>query len=595
MSPLPAVNSDDRQDQQPALHGVESSIAGQKWIGLSAEQDRMAYAISEQTGLPHLLSRVLARQGNTPESAVTYLEPTVRSQIGDPMSLKDMEKAVSRFLQAVRQRERIAIFADYDVDGGCSAALISDWLGHSGIGATLYVPDRVKEGFGPNVAAMKRLASEHDLIICVDCGTSAIEPIKAADGADVIVIDHHVGDAELPPAFAVVNPNRQDETSEFVNMCAAGVVFLFLMAVNRADGRHRKDLPDLKQMLDLVALATVADVSPLVGLNRALVRVGIEVISQRRRPGLRALHDLTGIRSPPNSGHIAFALAPRINAGGRIGQSDIGARLLATSKLEEAERLARELNELNVVRREMVESAFTEALAQADRRGLEAPLVWAAGKGWHPGIVGIVAARLCETANRPAVAISLSDGKGRGSARSIKGVSIGTAVVRCRDEGLLLNGGGHNMAAGLEVEEPLLEAAMERIGQMLEVQGTAVDAPRVVQIDGELQPQAATVHLIEQLEQAGPFGSGAPHPRVVMPFQRIVYRRPVGDDHLQLTIKSDAGHRMDCIAFRVMNKPLGKTLNDRNIGQVHLMGRLEVDHYRGRATPKLHVDDAALA
>ena len=409
------------------------------------------------------------------------------------------------------------------------------------------------------------------------------------------MLDHHVGDATLPPAHAVVNPNRQDETSELVQLCAAGVVFMFLVALNRKLRPRREDLPDLMQMLDLVALATVADVSPMTGLNRAFVRNGVKIMRNRKRPGLRALFDVCGIATAPNYGHLGFVLGPRINAGGRIGRADLGARLLATDSIDDAEELAAELDRLNRKRRELVEIAYGEAMQQVEERRMSSPLVWAAGTGWHPGIVGIVASRLCDLTNRPAIAVSLSGAVGKGSARSVPGIDIGSAVMRCREEGLLTQGGGHRMAAGLQVEPANLETAMDRLCALLEAQGQELHAPREAPVDGEIQPEAATVELIEALEAAGPFGSGAPHPRIVLPFQHIVFRRVVGDGHLQLTMQGASGSKLNAIAFRAMKGPLGSFLESRANGAVHLMGRLEIDNYRGRVSPKLHVEDAAPA
>ncbi len=579
---------------RPAAHrGVEKSVTGRRWVGLAPEHDRLAMAIAERTGLPDLVSRVLARQGVTPDSTQDYLNPRLRDLMPDPSTLKDLDKAVDRFADAVENRERIAIFADYDVDGGSSAALLIDWLRRSGMSATLYVPDRVDEGFGPNVHAMTELAKGHDLIICVDCGTSAFQPIGAVGNVDVLVLDHHVGDATLPPAHAVVNPNRQDESSELVQLCAAGVVFMFLVALNRKLRPRRNDLPDLMQMLDLVALATVADVSPMTGLNRAFVRNGVKIMRNRKRPGLRALFDICGIATAPNYGHLGFVLGPRINAGGRIGQADLGARLLATDSVDDAQDLAAALDRLNRERRELVEIAYDEAMKQLEERGMSSPLVWAAGTGWHPGIVGIVASRLSDLTNRPAIAVSISGAVGRGSARSVPGIDIGSAVMRCREEGLLTQGGGHRMAAGLQLESARLEPAMERLCDLLKAQGQELHAPRETLIDGEIQPEAATVELIESLEAAGPFGSGAPHPRIVLPFQNIVFRRVVGDGHLQLTMEGASGSKLNAIAFRAMKGPLGSFLESRVNGIVHIMGRLEIDNYRGRVLPKLHVEDAA--
>ncbi len=592
---IPLAQAAGRQAEQGAFRGVECSVGGRKWIGLSPSVDRISRAIAERTDLPDLVCRVLARQGAGPDTAEAFLDPKIRNLMPDPSSLKDLDRAVSRFVDALGNRQKIAIFADYDVDGGSSAALLIDWMRQIGATATLYVPDRIREGFGPNVPAMRRLAETHSLIICVDCGSSAFDSIEAVHGTDVIVLDHHVSDPELPPAFAVVNPNRQDESSELVYLCAAGVVFMFLVAVNRALRPTREDLPDLMQMLDLVALATVADVSPMLGLNRALVRNGLLVMRKRGRPGLRALADIAGISSPPNSRHLGFVFGPRINAGGRIGDSDLGARLLATDDDDDAEVLARALDSLNRERRQMVEFASTQAREQVEQRGLDSPLVWAASEHWHPGIVGIVASHISELANRPAIAIGFADGIGKGSARSIPGVDIGSAIVRCRDEGLLARGGGHKMAAGLEVAEDRLDTAMERIAQLLELQEPALDAPRSVRVDGEIQAEAATLDLIEALENAGPYGAGAPHPRVVLPFQQIAYRRVVGNGHLQLSIQGNSKSRLAAIAFGVMDGRLGKFLEGCGSRPVHVLGRLEADDYRGRVTPKLQVEDAAPA
>ncbi len=592
---IPPARAAASQAEGGAFRGVERSIGGRKWIGLSPEEDRLSRAISERSDLPDLVCRVLARQGVGPDTAEAFLEPKIRNLMPDPSSLKDLDQAVSRFVSAIGGGEKIAIFADYDVDGGASAALLIDWMRQLGTTATLYVPDRIREGFGPNVPAMRQLAESHSLIICVDCGSSAVDAIEAAAGADVIVLDHHVSDPVLPPALAVVNPNRQDESSELVYLCAAGVVFMFLVAVNRALRPTRQGLPDLMQMLDLVALATVADVSPMQGLNRAMIRNGLLVMRRRGRPGLRALADIAGINSPPNTRHLGFMFGPRINAGGRIGDPSIGARLLATDDDDEAMELAQALDALNRERQQMVKFASAQARQQVEERELDMPLVWAASEDWHPGIVGIVASHISELANRPAIAIGLDGGIGKGSARSIPGLDIGSAIVRCRDEGLLTRGGGHKMAAGLEVEEDRLDTAMKRIAQLLELQDPALDSPRTVRVDGEIQAEAATLDLIEALESAGPYGAGSPPPSVVLPFQHIVYPQVVGDMHLRFSLQGQSKSRLAAIAFGVMDKELGIFLRERGSQPVHVLGRLEANEYRGRITPQLRVEDAAPA
>ena len=380
----------------------------------------------QETGLPRALCQVLARRGVDSGEAQAFLTPQLRDLLPDPRGLKDMQVAAARFLKAAQSSERIAIFADYDVDGGSSAALLIDWLRQLGHAVTLYVPDRIDEGYGPNVPAMEMLADANDLIVCVDCGTLSHEPIAAAKGADVIVLDHHLGGETLPDALAVVNPNRQDESGDLGYLCAAGVVFLMLVEVRR-QMREAGNLPepDLMAMLDLVALATVADVAPLIGVNRALVRQGLKIMARRMRPGLVALADVARMDTAPSSHHLGFVLGPRVNAGGRIGKADLGARLLSTSSADEAAAIAEKLDKLNGERHEIEAAVRAAAMAQAEDRGLVAPLVWAAAAGWHPGVVGIVAARLKEAANRPAVVIGLEDGIGKGSGRSVAGVDLG--------------------------------------------------------------------------------------------------------------------------------------------------------------------------
>ena len=578
-----------------AFLGVESSATGRRWVGLAAAQDRHALAIAQQTGLPETLARTLARRGVAVQDAALFLAPSMRDLMPDPSVFRDMDRAAERIHAAVKCRQKIAIFADYDVDGGSSAALLIDWLRQLGRTATLYVPDRIEEGYGPNEAAMAALAAVHDLIICVDCGTLAHDPIAAASGADVIVLDHHLGGETLPPALAVVNPNRQDEEGEFGYLCAAGVVFLTLVAVNRLMRSDGQTPPDLINMLDLVALATVADVAPLTGLNRALVRQGLKVMARRQRPGIAALSDVARLSTAPNTYHLGFVLGPRVNAGGRIGKANLGARLLSCTDPQEASALADQLDLLNGERREIEAQVRLQALEQAEARGLDAPLVWAAGAGWHPGVVGIVAARLKEASNRPAVVIGLDGGIGKGSGRSVTGIDLGAAIAVCTREGLLLKGGGHKMAAGLTVAEDKLEAAMARLSDLLAKQGSGDIGPRDLLLDGTIQPGAVTCELIEQLETAGPFGAGAPAPRFALPAQRIAFAKRAGENHLRLTAQDANGGRIDAIAFGAFDGPIGPLIEDHKGRLFHLAGRLEIDDWGGRRRAKLRLEDAAQA
>lgn len=578
---------------RPAFLGVERSLTDRRWIGPDAVQERRAQAIEQQTRLPIALCQILARCDVEPDKAEKYLQPKLRDLMPDPSTLIDLDKAVQRFILALDNRERIAILADYDVDGACSLAQIMWWLRNVGQVATSYVPDRKMEGFGPNRKAMKSLAKDHDLIICVDCGTSAHEAIAAAEGADVIVLDHHAGEETLPPAFAVVNPNRQDENSELVYLCAAGVVFMFLVALNR-EVKKRGTMPcDLIAMLDLVALATVADVSPLIGLNRAFVRSGLAVMRDRKRPGIRELADVSRLNTPPTSYHLGFVLGPRINAGGRIGTADLGARLLSTDDPNEARQLARKLDTLNSQRRNMVNHAVSEAFEQINKITSESPLVWAASKDWHPGIVGIVAARLMEERRLPAVVIAIGEKTSKGSARSIPGINIGSAVMRCKNEGLFLTGGGHKMAAGLEVCTGKLDVAMARLSEILTHTGKVPKPVAGYRVDGMIQPEAITVEFIETIEKAGPYGSSKPAPKFVLPNMQIAFRRWTADKrHLILKLRSETERIVDAILFGADQSKLGEFLDQCGQIPVHIVGQLQVDHFMGQPNTKVHILDA---
>ncbi len=575
--------------------GVDGSLTGRRWVGPSAEADRLALAMTQASGLPDALCRTLVRRGVAPEAATAHLAPVLRDLLPDPSRLRDMGPAADRLLQAVRRGERIAVFADYDVDGAASAALLTGWLAAMGRSATLYVPDRIDEGYGPNEPAMARLAADHHLIVCVDCGTLSHGPVAAARGADVIVLDHHLATPDLPAALAVVNPNRQDEDGALGHLCAAAVVFLALVEANRRLRRDGVEGPDLMAMLDLVALATVADVAPLTGVNRALVRQGLAVMARRRRAGLVALAEVSRLDRPASTHTLGFLFGPRINAGGRIGAADLGARLLSATCPHEAAALAQRLDALNDERREIEARVRAAALAQAEARGLDGPLVWAADPGWHPGVVGIVAARLKEATNRPAVVIGLDGDIGKGSGRSVAGVDLGAAVHRVAAEGLLIRGGGHRMAAGLTVARDRLEPAMERLGELLARQGAGLAGPSDLELDGLLMAGAVTRELAEQIETAGPFGAGAPAPRFALGDQRIGQVRRVGETHLKVSLGDGTGRWLDAICFGAFEGPLGPALAAHGGRAVHVAGRIETNHYRGTTRVQLRLDDAAFS
>ena len=572
--------------------GIEQSLTNRRWVGPDGTADRLAEGLAQRTGLPLAVARVLAERGVEAEGAEGFLTPRLRDLLPDPLSLRDMGVAADRLVAAAVKGERIAIFADYDVDGGSSAALLLDWLRGQGRDATLYIPDRIDEGYGPNAPAMAALAASHDLIVCVDCGTLSHDALAAAAGTDIIVLDHHLGGETLPPALAVVNPNRADEDGSLGHLCAAGVVFLTLVQAGRVLRAQGRPEPDLMAMLDLVALATVADVAPLVGVNRAFVRQGLAIMARRKRPGLVALSDVARLDGPPSAFHLGFLLGPRINAGGRVGRADLGALCLSCRDPREAGRLAAELDMLNRDRRAIEAAVRDEALAQVEARG-DARLSWAAGPGWHPGVVGIVAARVKEATDLPSVVIGVENGIGKGSARSVPGVDLGRAIHRLADEGLLIKGGGHMMAAGLTVAEAMIPAAMARLSDLIAADLAQRTGARDLRISGLMECTGATPQMYRRLEDAGPFGQAAPAPRFAFADQLIDSAATMGDNHLRLSFRSAGGPALEAVAWGAMNGPLGPALIGARGRRFHLAGKLDLSTWNGRERLRLRLEDAA--
>ncbi len=587
--------------------GVEQSATGLKWIDrLGQREANIALAMAQNHGFPDLVTRVLAGRGVGLDEAVAFMEPTIKSLMPDPASLTDMNKAAERIARAIAAREKIAIFGDYDVDGACSSAILSRFLTHYGIANRIYIPDRIFEGYGPNPAAMQELAQQASLIVTVDCGTNSAAAITAAKnaGADVVVLDHHQVGGELPAAaHAVVNPNREDDLSGQGHLCAAGVVFLTLVQTSRVLREQHVNLgvlgPDLLSLLDLVALATVCDVVPLKELNRAFVVKGILVARAQQNAGLSALARVSRIGEPLNAFHFAYLVGPRINAGGRIGDAGLGARLLTLDDPNEAMRIAEELDRLNQERQAMetimLEQAEAEAMVELSAGSGPAVLV-TASDDWHPGIVGLIAARLKERTRRPAFAIAFyANGTGSGSGRSINGFDLGKLVRNAVEQGLLVKGGGHAMAAGITVERGKMaalraffeESASEMVGQL---RGNASLA-----IDGALSAAGATVPLYETMERAGPFGSGHPQPVLVLPHHRLVDARTVGTSHVKATLEGADGKRINAIAFRAVGSALGDFLF-KELGQsLHVAGNLALNHWNGSTTTQFRILDAARA
>lgn len=588
---------------QPPYLGVSDSVMGRRWLGPTPEIERLGLAMAQRCDLPELLGRLLAARGVAPEDAAVWLEPTLKLFMPNPSSLRDMEPAAERLAQAVRRRERVALFGDYDVDGACSVAIMARWLRRLGLSPTNYIPDRLSEGYGPNTPAMVQLAKTHELIVTLDCGALAFEPIAAAReaGADVMVVDHHLALETVPDCVAVVNPNRQDDESGQGHLCAAGVAFLLLAATNRrlrAMGAFAQSPePNLLEELDLVALATVADVAQLKGVNRAFVRQGLKALAQRGNPGLAALCDASRMSGPPSAYHLGYLLGPRVNAGGRVGESGAGARLLTAADSAASAPLAAELDRWNRERQAIEADVLAAALAQAEARWeSEGPsgLVWAAGEGWHPGVIGVVAGRLKERYDRPSLVIALEKGRGKGSARSVSGVDLGRVVHAAAAAGLLVQGGGHAMAAGLTVEDSRLREAVGWIEAELTKQGANRLGPRDLRLDGAVTPSGATLELCESLDRAGPFGAGAPAPRLAITAAKLQWVKPAGEAHLRAVLTDARGGRLEAVAFRAQETALGGFMTARNNGApVHAAGRLSVDSWGGRRKVQLQIDDLA--
>ena len=578
--------------------GVSRSFMGRRWVISESDEDSVR-ALATGHALPVVLARVLAARGVSANDAADYLNPTLKRFLPEPMTLQDMDKAVARVMAAIARGERIAVFGDYDVDGSCSAAQLHDSLAALGTPPRLYIPDRMSEGYGPNAAALLRLKEEGaGLVITVDCGAGAIDALTAARdaGLDVIVLDHHTVERE-PPAVAHVNPNRRGDASGLGHVCAAGIVFLFLVALNRAlrdAGRYSgKSEPDLRDMLDLVGLATVCDVVPLVGVNRAFVQAGLAKLAKLERPGLAALAAIAGVVPPFTPYHLGFVFGPRINAGGRVGRCGLGVDLL-TATGPEAEEFAAALDSHNRERQAIEKLILDEAMTQAAAQD-NAPFLFLAGEGWHPGVVGIVAGRLKERFAKPAFVAGFEGGMGRGSARSIPGVDIGAIVRAAREAGTLDAGGGHAMAAGFslrpEQSDPFRAFLAAEFARHPDV--SALGA--TLTLDAVVSPAGATPGLVRDIALAGPFGAGNPEPILAVPDAQVVFADVVGKDHVRLRLAGGDGARLDAIAFRTADTDLGRALLGARGKRIHAAGRLRAEEWNGRVRVQLHLDDAAPA
>jgi single-stranded-DNA-specific exonuclease len=581
---------------------VAESLSGKRWEA-TVYDERMAAAIATVLGAPPIIAQLLAARGQTVETAPAFLTPRLKEAMPDPNTLKDMLPAVTRIITAIEANEKITVFGDYDVDGATSAALLVRFARALGVTIDVYVPDRLREGYGPNSAALDSIkAAGSTLVITVDCGITAHEPLAYAKtiGLDVIVLDHHTAEPALPPAIAAVNPNRLDESNSIGNCAAVGVVFLFITAVNRSLRQRGfynnvRPEPNLMQWLDLVALGTVADVVPLTGLNRAYVTQGLKVMAARQNAGLAALADVGRLTAAPDAFALGFVLGPRVNAGGRVGQSDLGARILATDDAIEARELAALLDNHNSARKDIEAQVLAEAIAQTD--GHAGNIVMAVGQGWHAGVIGVVAARLKERYHRPTfvIAVDAEKGIGKGSGRSIRGIDLGALTIAARQSGLLLNGGGHAMAAGLTVAADQLGALRtffeERLADVLTPE---LAQPRLP-IDALLSFNALNPEFFGYLQQLAPFGSGNYEPRFALAACRVLHADVMGADgsHVRAVLGNDAGQRVRGVCFRATETPLGQALLARQ--RLHIVGRLTLNTWQGKNDVEIQIEDAALA
>ena len=592
-----------------AFLGITHSTSGARWIhaptNLShADKDRLAAALIDRfDDLPLPLARIMAGMGLTCETASNYIEPKIRDLMPNPSRFQDMDKAAKRLADAVIAKTPIGIFGDYDVDGAAAAALLISVMRELGVECDVHIPDRFTEGYGPNTAALLALKEKGaQLLVTVDCGITAHAPLAAvADtGIDVIVIDHHIAGPELPRAHSVVNPNRLDEDGQYGYLCAAGVVFVALVGMLRCLRNYgyftdNMTQPDLLRYIDIVALATVCDVVPLKGLNRAFVRQGLKVMAERRHAGLTKLADVASMNSAPNVYAFGFLLGPRINAAGRMGGSGLGVKLLACCDVEEAAGLALQLDEMNQQRKQIEEGIRIAAVDRAADQN--DPVLILHDTEWHEGVIGIVAGRVRERFGRPALIIAMNeDGIGKGSGRSIPGFRLGSAIIAAHQAGILEGGGGHDMAAGFTVKAEKIADLKAFLNHRLMVELNG-EVPQVIhKASGLLSVAGCKPDLADWLDRLGPFGSGNPEPRFVMPDCRIKSMKFVGEGGVHLSCRIDDGSgTINAIAFQAGGTPLGRAVSDARDGQyLYFLGRIRRDRFRGGNAMQFEIDDVAV-
>ncbi|MCB8876460.1 single-stranded-DNA-specific exonuclease RecJ [Acidisoma silvae] len=604
---MSALVSAPATTEAEAVLGVEASLSGRRWLwraGAETLPPHLGLGIAQKLDVPEIVGRLLAIRGIGIEEAVHYLTPTLRALLPNPSTLIDMDHAAARIAEAVTRGETIGIFGDYDVDGACSTALMTELLRGMGCIVHTHIPDRAKEGYGPNVTALGALVDKGaTLVICVDCGTAAHDVLTCLTGrADAIVLDHHKAEGPPPAIYATVNPNRLDCGSGQGSLCATGIAFLTAVALLRHlrqsaffDATHPE--PDLMALLDLVALATVCDVMPLTGLNRAFVSQGLRIMARGNRPGVAALLEVAGTRGVPTTTSCGFAIGPRINAGGRVADSGLGLRLLLTQDPEEGREIAELLDSINRQRQQIELGVMEEAFRLAEAQiaaGHSALLV--GGEGWHAGVVGIVAGRLKEKFNRPAAVMAYAEGRATGSARSVPGIDIGAAILAARQNGLLERGGGHAMAAGFSLPIEGVPALHGFLNERLAA-ASAMPAAAALAIEGVMTPRGATVQVAEYLTRLAPFGQGNDEPLLIMTHARVTKVDRIGKDGgtIRAILEGEGGGRLKALLFRAKTGPLAEALTDTGRRPLHLAGYLRAEEWNGVVSASFIVQDGAWA
>jgi len=578
---------------------IESSVRGRRWI-FRSDDEGLISDYQSRYGIDLITARLLAGREIALDFVPDFLNPTLKNLMPDPSSLQDMDKAVSVILDAMESGKRIAIFADYDVDGATSAAQLLRWARAMGHDFGLYVPDRIREGYGPSEQAFQILKDQgFDMVITVDCGAAAQSALISAQdlGLDIVVVDHHLMVEELPPCRALINPNRPDDSSGLGFLAAAGVIFMLLAGLNREIRRRgHKDVPDIISFLGLTALGTICDVVPLTQLNRAIVRQGLKVLTGRYNPGIAALSDVSKIQKPYTTYHAGFVLGPRINAGGRIGEASMGAHLLSTEDTQKAYNHASELDRVNAERKKLQAQILFEADEAATKNMKEDSVVVTAMEGWHAGIIGIVAGRLKDQLSLPVIVIGIDeDGIGKGSGRSLKGVNLGEAISAAKKEGLLISGGGHAMAGGLTIEAEKIEAFEAFIQEYLKEDVIQARQEIAMKVDCLVRPTAIGPKLVESIEQVGPFGASNPEPVFVMDSLNIAYAERLRGGHVRCAFSDREGVRVNAICFNAEENGLAEVLLSKHSKPVHVAGRVKQDNWNGRTRIDFQVVDIAWA